>query len=230
MAERVRRYFRVVLRWGLRPPADRGAASAIARRFQIIIGRDDVAQLVLGGAIAAVGVGMMALHQHLEARFDDDLGGADLEPERLERLARGVVHGALAPARLCTGIALARAELTEHAERIGCAVGARREAIARKARLAAVATERAELPGRQVTGQRVFLVRRHRVVGHTREEIVAVIVLAHVIETETPVLPFLAAALRRAMRRKTLAPRPLAIFILRRATAVVLGLDPNAIE
>ena len=44
------------------------------RLLQIVIGLDDFAQLVLGPLVAAVGVGMVALHQLLEPRLDLDRG------------------------------------------------------------------------------------------------------------------------------------------------------------
>src|SRR4051794_8207536 len=56
-----------------RPPraekaVSRGSTKACG--FQIVIGLDDLAQPVLGGAVAAIGIGMMALHQGLETRLD----------------------------------------------------------------------------------------------------------------------------------------------------------------
>src|SRR5215813_3489938 len=91
--------------------------SAVPGGLQIIIRLDDLAQLILGGAVAAVGVGMMALHQLLEARLDLAALGVGLEPERMQRLALGVAHGApLGLARV--GLARPPAQLAEHAERI----------------------------------------------------------------------------------------------------------------
>src|SRR4030081_1790035 len=43
-------------------------------RAQVVVGLDDLAQAVLGGAVAAVGVGVEELHQGFIARLD--LGGA----------------------------------------------------------------------------------------------------------------------------------------------------------
>jgi hypothetical protein len=48
----------------------RPAISTQARLLEIVIRLDDVAQLVLGGAVTAIGVRMMAFDELLEARFD----------------------------------------------------------------------------------------------------------------------------------------------------------------
>ena len=45
-------------------------ASDEASLLQIVIGLDDFAQLVLGARVAAIGVGVVALNQLLEARLD----------------------------------------------------------------------------------------------------------------------------------------------------------------
>src|SRR5262249_7753563 len=68
--------------------------SAEADRFEIIIGLDDLAQPIFRGAISAIGVGMMPLHQRLEPSLDLLCGGIGLEPERIERLALCITHGA----------------------------------------------------------------------------------------------------------------------------------------
>ena len=89
-------------------------------------------QAVLSGAVAAIGVGMMALHQLLEARLDLGGGRVDLEPERVERLALGIADRARLrrrPARRAR--ARAGAELAQHVERIGRALRAR-EAVGRR--------------------------------------------------------------------------------------------------
>src|SRR5688500_3423832 len=70
--------------------AERKCRSAEFDRLQVIVRRDDLAQLFLEHAVAAVGVGMVALHQLLEARLDLDGSGADLETQRVECFAFGV--------------------------------------------------------------------------------------------------------------------------------------------
>src|ERR1041384_4744440 len=67
-------------------------ASAEFRRLQIIIGLDDRHEPILGRAIAAVGVGMVPLHQLLEACLDLGGFGINLQAQRIERLALGVAH------------------------------------------------------------------------------------------------------------------------------------------
>src|ERR1700680_3072000 len=68
--------------------------SAPAYGLQIIVGLNDVPQLVLAGAIAAVRVGMMTLHQNLEPRLDIGGARARCQPQDVERLALGVAHDA----------------------------------------------------------------------------------------------------------------------------------------
>src|SRR5262245_57035835 len=62
------------------------AISAKTYGFQVFIGLDDVAQPILGGAVAAIGVRVMALHQCLEADLDFDRRGLGLKPKGLECL------------------------------------------------------------------------------------------------------------------------------------------------
>ena len=76
--------------------------SAEAGGLQIVIGLDDFTQLVFGAAVAAIGVGMMALHQFLEARLDVGAARVLLEPQRMERLALGIADGA--PFRIGLGV------------------------------------------------------------------------------------------------------------------------------
>ena len=45
-------------------------------------------------AVAAIGVGMMALHQRLEPGLDLGRGGVGFKPERVERLALGIADDA----------------------------------------------------------------------------------------------------------------------------------------
>ena len=49
--------------------------SAESGLLEVIIGLDDLAQLVFRGAIPAIGVGVMAFHQLLEPRLDVGAGG-----------------------------------------------------------------------------------------------------------------------------------------------------------
>jgi hypothetical protein len=52
--------------------------SAESSLLEVIVGLDDLAQLVSRGAIAAIGVGMMAFHQLLESGLDVGAGPAVL--------------------------------------------------------------------------------------------------------------------------------------------------------
>src|SRR6202521_4851552 len=63
--------------------------SAPAYGLQIIVGLNDVPQLVLAGAIAAVRVGMMTFHQNLEPRLDIGGARARFQPQDVERPALG---------------------------------------------------------------------------------------------------------------------------------------------
>src|SRR5262245_19946054 len=93
---------------------------AKTRRLQIFIRLDDLAQPIFGRAIAAIGVRMMALHQHLEAQLDLGGGCSRVEPKRIERPALGVSDdAALAPAQaLAFGAGTVRAKMAEQIERI----------------------------------------------------------------------------------------------------------------
>src|SRR5262249_21740660 len=85
-------------------------------------------------------------------------------------------------------------------------------------------------PGRPMPGHSVFLIARDRVLAHAGEVIVGGVVLAHVSETEAPVLVLARAALRGAVRRLQVAVRPLADRSLAARTAFLLGLDPDAVD
>src|SRR5258708_13790205 len=66
--------------------------SAESGLLQVVIGLDDLAQLVLRGAIAAIGVGMMAFHQLLEPRLDVGAPRPVLQPEAVKLLPLGIAH------------------------------------------------------------------------------------------------------------------------------------------
>src|SRR5207248_10655958 len=57
------------------PAASGSPGSSKADRFQILVGLDDLAQPLLRGTIAAIRVGVMALHQQLETDLDFGSGG-----------------------------------------------------------------------------------------------------------------------------------------------------------
>ena len=54
--------------------------------------------------------------------------------------------------------------------------------------------------------------------------------LAHVLQAEPPILVLRHSPLRRAVRRRVAAALPLTARLVRPARAVLVGLDPNAVE
>src|ERR1700677_1686606 len=102
-----------------------GSACAAPHGLQIVIGLDDFDQAVLGGAVAAIGVGMMLLHQRLVLRLDGLERRVGAEPHHLQRLALGIEDFTGFDLGLASGAARTRSpaaatiELAEHAEGIG---------------------------------------------------------------------------------------------------------------
>ena len=81
-----------------------------------------------------------------------------------------------------------------------------------------------------MSDDRVLLVAGDVVGAHAGEEIVRVVVLAHVIEAEPPIFALAQTPLGRAMGRRRLAARPLAGRALRAQPTVLVGLHPDAVE
>src|SRR5258705_1612830 len=72
---------------------DRSASARAAHyRLEIVIRLDDFDQAVFCGAVAAIGVGMVLLHQRLVFRLDGFERRIGAEPHHLQRLALGVEH------------------------------------------------------------------------------------------------------------------------------------------
>src|SRR6185312_8738987 len=92
----------------------------------------------------------------------------------------------------------------------------------------------AHLPGRPMAGQRILLEARHRVRVHALEEIVGLVIFAHMVQAEMKIFALIAAALRRAVRSAILTVRPFAgDHFLARAFALRAGLvrlDADAVE
>src|SRR5215207_8684574 len=168
------------------------SASAEARALQRVVGLDDVAQALLEGAVAAMGVRVEALHQSLVLRLDRGRVGGLVEPERVER---PLYDAAVAPLRRLGGLSLRLGEAlcVKYPERIeispvprgparlvavllGCAVHAHRE-------------------GRAVADDGVLLIGLDRVVRHAGEVVVRGVVLAHMPEAKAPVLALAPTAL-----------------------------------
>ena len=68
--------------------ATRHRPQAMPDAFELLIGLQDFLQGALARAVAAIGVGVEALHQLLVAGLDRDRVGILVEPQRLQRLAR----------------------------------------------------------------------------------------------------------------------------------------------
>src|ERR1700690_506460 len=125
----------------------RARCSAEPGRFQVIVRLDDLDQPILGRAIAAIGVGMKLLHQFLEAHLHLMRGGANVEPEPIERLTFGVADR---PGGLRARLLLAAQTFAEQAERIATTANAAK--IRPRMRLAG-----SHLPGRPGPGKGVLL-------------------------------------------------------------------------
>src|SRR5262245_53843042 len=130
---------------------------------------------------------MMTLHQFLESSLDVAADGAVLQPERVERLAFGVAQGA--PFRL--GARLCRAEarttkLPQNVERI-CRAEALIKQSADLSLGAALAADHPHPPSRKMSGQRVLLKARDRIIAHASKKIIGLIVFSDMLEAEPPV-------------------------------------------
>src|ERR1700682_278423 len=212
------------------------SARAAHHGLEIIIRLDDLDQAILGGAVAAIGVGMVLLHQRLVFCLHGFQRRVGPEPHHLQRLALGVHHfpglrlGLAGRAARTRPPAATAVELAEHAERIGSTFQ-----IALGAWLALLAAVGAHLPGRTMAGQRILLVARGGVGIHALEKIVGLVVFADMVQAEVPVLLGILAALGGAVRTLVLAIRPFAhggffarLRLLLRAQLV--GLDANGVE
>src|SRR6185437_9485277 len=115
---------------------------------------------------------------------------------RIKRLALGVADETLFRLGRIGSRPRAAAELAEHAERIAGVIHA---GVGAALGLAVDRTVHADLPGRPMSGQRILLVLRNRIVAHAGEKIVGLIVLARVRHAESPVFVLTQPALRRPM-------------------------------
>src|SRR5262245_19453667 len=172
---------------------------------------------------------MMPLHQQLEARLDVGLLCVGIKTERVERLALGVAHHASGMRRLRARARLA-AEFGVDAERIGGVTERAIKPVRPRLAVTGLLAVEAELPGRTVSCDGVLLIARDRLVAHAGEVIVRMIVLAHVLEAEAPVLALAQAALGGAVARRAGAAGPLARRLIGGRPALLAGLHPDAIE
>src|SRR6202047_220560 len=88
----------------------------------------------------------------------------------------------------------------------------------------------AHFPGRAMTGDRILLVFGDRIVAHPGEEIVRVVVLAHMAEAEPPMLVLALPALGGAVRGGGIAAWPFASRQIAAQPAILVGLYPDAVE
>src|ERR1700692_1842630 len=220
-------------------PGRQGSPGVLARayhRLQIIICLDDLDQAVLGGAVAAIGVGMVLLHQRLVFGLHGFERRISAEAPHLQRLVLGVEDFSGSDLGLSAGAgarppAAAAVELAEHAEGIDGTFE-----IGLGAALALLgAGVGAHLPGWTMAGQRILLVARDCIRIHALEEIIGLVVFPDVIETEGPGLLVVSPALGRAVRALVLAFRPFAhdgglarLRLLLRTQLV--GLDADGVE
>src|SRR5262249_60830551 len=86
------------------------------------------------------------------------------------------------------------------------------------------------LPGRAMTDDSVLLIPGDVLRGHSGKKIVGMIVSANVLQAEPPVFPFAHPSFWRAVGRRRLAVRPFAGRVLAAKPAILVGLDPDAIE
>src|SRR5262249_26802664 len=85
-------------------------------------------------------------------------------------------------------------------------------------------------PSRAVSGNRLLLIARDRVVAHSGEEIVRLIVFAHVLQAEPPVFALAQPPFGSAVGGALPASRPVAARIVRTHAAILAGLDPDTVE
>ncbi len=160
--------------------------------FQIVIGLDDFAQLVLGARIAAVEVGVVQFHLLLEPRLDHLARGGNLKIERLqglafERLERAPAGLGLRPFACTPGEEIVRIVHTPTLAGLLVHVGAR-------AVRPGIGTC---LPGGPMADDAVFLIGRDLVVAPALEIIVRGVELADVVHAEEVILSVEATMPRR---------------------------------
>src|ERR1700732_500135 len=168
-----------------RLPRRGGRHSRSTLTSQIVIRLNDFPQFAFRGAVAAIGVGVMALDQLFKPALDLLFGGLRFEPERIQCLALGIAHHTRlwrAPLKFrLLGCCL---KSPKHAERIIGAFRAQSGGVRAPARPAAI---HPHFPGWAMPYDCVLLVPGDVVGSHTGKEIVGMIVLADVIEAELPV-------------------------------------------
>src|SRR5581483_2234493 len=207
----------------------RARASAIAYGFQIVVGLNNGAQAILRGTVAAIGVGVVALHQGFEPRLDIGFCGTVLKPQGMQCLALGIAHHALLGPWTLALVTPTHALALENIEGIGSAA---KPVGGAAPRLGATADRaiHSDLPRRPMASDRFFLIGGDSVVAHAGEEIIRVVVFAHMREAKAPVFALVLPALGRAMGGRRLAAAPFADRICPPQPALGVGLDPDSIK
>src|SRR5262249_5562966 len=93
-----------------------------------------------------------------------------------------------------------------------------------------LAAVHAHFPGGAMAGDRFLLIARDRILAHSGEEIVGLVVFAHMMEAEAPVFALAQPALGGAVRRALVAPRPVAARTVGAHAPILAGPDPDAVE
>src|SRR5262249_52400138 len=204
---------------------------AEAHRLEILVGLNDLPQPLFRRAVAAIGIRVVAFHQHLEPQLDIGRGRAGVEPEGIERTPLGVADdtGLTLAQAVAAGTVRGRAKVPKQVERVVGALQIRLEPcrIGAAGRAAAV---HAHFPGGTMADHRLLLVAGDVVVAHSCKEIVRMVVFAHMAEAEAPVLILAIAALGSAVGRSPAAARPFTARMLGAQPAILVRLDPNAVE
>src|SRR5262249_44425641 len=143
---------------------------------------------------------MMPLHQRLEPSLDLLCGGIRLEPKRIERLALGITHppGLWGPPPPAPRGASHSAEFPEKPEWIirTAELGTKTRGMGARGRSSPV---HPHLPSRTVANHGFLLVAGNIFGAHAGEEIVGMVVLAHVFEAKPPIFTLAQPSLRDAM-------------------------------
>src|SRR5215813_12440393 len=173
------------------------AASNEPSLLEIVIGLDDFTQLVLGPLVAAVSIGVVLLHELLEAGLDLRAIYTLVQAQRFEGLALQRPQ----PAR----------GLGSNPARTACKKGMRiLEGVVQPVIAPLPRPRRAGLPGRPMADDGILLERLHLGVAPAIEVVVGGVELPHVIKAEQVVLAFPAAAHRGAVETGIAAALPLA--------------------
>src|SRR5262249_22138614 len=145
----------------------------------------------------------------------------------MQRLALGIARDA--PFRggpFAVGPPRPHADLVEKPERIGSTAAVRAET----AGAVCLAAVHAHFPGGAMAGDRFLLIARDRILAHSGEEIVGLVVFAHMMEAEAPVFALAQPALGGAVRRALVAPWPVAARTVGAHAPILAGPDPDAVE